>query len=64
MQKHFLVLTAVAAFAIAAPIARGQAAAEYRLTNDVPGDWPKQAVRAAHGMVATDEELGDRKSVV
>ena len=63
MQKHFLVLSAVAALAIAAPIAQGQAAAEYRLTNDVPGDWPKQAVRAAHGMVATDEELGSQAGV-
>src|SRR5690348_1960014 len=63
MQKHFLVLTAAAALAVAAPIARGQAAAEYRLTNDVPGDWPKQAVRAEHGMVATDEELGSQAGV-
>lgn len=63
MQKQFLVLSAAAALAIAAPIARGQAAAEYRLTNDVPGDWPKQAVRAPHGMVATDEELGSNAGV-
>src|SRR5579863_8495969 len=63
MQKHFLVLSAAAALAVAAPITRGQAAAEYRLTNDVPGDWPKQAVRAPHGMVATDEELGSNAGV-
>ena len=63
MQKHFLRLTAAMALAIAAPIAHGQAAAEYRLTNDVPGDWPKQAVRAPHGMVATDEALGSQAGV-
>jgi len=63
MQKHFLVLSAAAALAVAAPIAEGQAAPEYRLTNDVPGDWPKQAVRAPHGMVATDEELGSQAGV-
>src|SRR6266436_634521 len=41
-----------------APPVRGQAAAEFR---DRPHDaqgWPTQAVRASHGMIATDEELG------
>src|SRR5258708_40064263 len=40
------------------PMVRSQAAAELR---DRPHDaqgWPSQAVRAGHGMVATDEELG------
>ena len=63
MQKHFFVLGAALALAITAPIVRGQAAAEYRLTNDVPGDWPRDAVRAPHGMVATDEELGSQAGV-
>lgn len=27
---------------------------------EVPETWPKQAVRATHGMVVTDEELGSR----
>lgn len=43
--------------------AHGQAAPEYKLHNDVPGEWPQQAVRAAHGMVATDEELGSQAGV-
>jgi len=41
-----------------APAVRSQAAAEFR---DRPHDaqgWPTQAVRASHGMIATDEELG------
>lgn len=65
MPRHFLALGIVAAFTLTAivPLARGQAAAEYRLTNDVPGDWPKQPARAAHGMVATDEELGSQAGV-
>src|SRR6266481_10107808 len=40
------------------PAVRGQAAAEFR---DRPRDdrgWPTKAVRASHGMIATDEELG------
>ena len=49
--------------ALLSPCAHAQAAAEYRLTNEVPGDWPKEAVRAAHGMVATDEQLGSQAGV-
>src|SRR5947208_1789138 len=44
-------------------LARGQAAAELR---DRPRDargWPTQAVRAGHGMVAIDEELGSEAGV-
>src|SRR6266850_8532554 len=40
-----------------------QNAAEYRERADTEKSWPKQAVRAAHGMVATDEELGSRAGV-
>src|SRR6266849_6142203 len=40
--------------------ARGQAAAEYRPRPVNYERWPQQAVRAAHGMVATDEQLGSQ----
>jgi gamma-glutamyltranspeptidase / glutathione hydrolase len=53
----------VATLALLAPLAGGQAATEYRLHNDVPGVWPHEAVRAAHGMVVTDEELGSQAGV-
>src|SRR2546430_16819838 len=43
--------------------AAAQNAAEYRERADTEKSWPKQAVRAAHGMVATDEELGSRAGV-
>jgi len=46
-----------------APAVRSQAAAEFR---DRPHDaqgWPTQAVRASHGMIATDEELGSEAGV-
>ena len=45
------------------PMVRGQAATEFRdRPHDAPG-WPSQAVRAGHGMVATDEELGSEAGV-
>jgi gamma-glutamyltranspeptidase/glutathione hydrolase len=40
-----------------------QNAAEYRERAETEKLWPKQAVRAAHGMVAADEELGSRAGV-
>jgi gamma-glutamyltranspeptidase/glutathione hydrolase len=43
-----------------APGAGGQAAAEYRPHPVNSERWPQQAVRAAHGMVATDEQLGSQ----
>src|SRR6266436_93755 len=46
-----------------APPVRGQAAAEFR---DRPHDaqgWPTQAVRASHGMIATDEQLGSEAGI-
>jgi len=46
-----------------APPVRGQATAEFR---DRPHDdrgWPTEAVRASHGMIATDEELGSEAGV-
>jgi len=45
------------------PPVRGQAAAEFR---DRPRDdrgWPTEAVRASHGMIATDEDLGSEAGV-
>jgi len=50
-------------FSLLPPLVHGQAAAEFR---DRPRDaqgWPSQAVRASHGMVATDEELGSEAGV-
>src|SRR5580658_10721331 len=49
--------------ALLSPAARGQAAAEYRDHTQAAATWPQQAVRAAHGMVATDEELGSQAGV-
>lgn len=64
MVKSLRVLSTTAVIlGLLAPVSRAQAAAEYHLYNDSNGDWPQQAVRGAHGMVATDEELGSQAGV-
>lgn len=45
------------------PLACGQAAAELRDRQRDAQGWPSQAVRASHGMVTTDEELGSEAGV-
>jgi gamma-glutamyltranspeptidase/glutathione hydrolase len=45
------------------PLACGQAAAELRDRQRDTQGWPSRAVRASHGMVATDEELGSEAGV-
>jgi gamma-glutamyltranspeptidase/glutathione hydrolase len=62
MRVRWCLLSFSAALLLAR-LAYGQAASEYKLHNDVPGEWPKEAVHAAHGMVATDEELGSQAGV-
>src|SRR6266849_4840795 len=41
----------------------GQAAAEYRARTETAKGWPREAVRGAKAMVATDEELGSKAGV-
>src|SRR5258707_11238716 len=41
----------------------GQAAAEFRDHPDIPKEWPREPVRASHGMVATDEPLASQAGV-
>ena len=43
--------------------AGGQAASEFRDHPDIPKEWPPEPVRAAHGMVATDEPLASQAGV-
>jgi gamma-glutamyltranspeptidase/glutathione hydrolase len=61
--KVGVLCTAAAALTLLAPLSRGQAAAEYRDHTQAAGAWPQEAVRAAHGMVASDEELGSQAGV-
>ena len=44
-------------------VAQGQAAAEYRTRTEAAKQWPREAVRGAKAMVATDEELGSKAGV-
>ena len=41
----------------------GQSAAEFRDRPDIPKEWPREPVRSAHGMVATDEPLASQAGV-
>jgi gamma-glutamyltranspeptidase/glutathione hydrolase len=54
---------ALGTLALLPPVSSGQAAAEYRDHTQAAAAWPQQAVRAAHGMVATDEELGSEAGI-
>src|SRR5690242_15894751 len=45
------------------PPAASQSASKPANQVETPKAWPKQAVRAGHGMVATDEELGSEAGV-
>ena len=57
-------MTAAVALSFAiVPTVHAQTAAEYRQRAEQAENWPHEAVRAAHGMVATDEELGSRAGV-
>jgi gamma-glutamyltranspeptidase/glutathione hydrolase len=60
VRTLFIVAGTLALFA---PLAQGQSAAEYHDQTQAPSAWPQQGVRAAHGMVATDEELGSQAGV-
>src|SRR6266403_2279319 len=46
-----------------AGVAPGQTAAEYRARTQPSKQWPREAVRGAKAMVATDEELGSKAGV-
>ena len=55
-------ICAVAVLACALTL-RAQNATEYKERKNTENSWPKEAVRGAHGMVATDEELASRAGV-
>src|ERR1700757_4781770 len=54
---------AASAFFATAVVTRAQAAAEYRARAADAKAWPREAVRGAKAMVATDEDLGSRAGV-
>src|SRR5262249_24831167 len=58
-----LCAVAAASLLVSAGDAQAQAASEYKQRAEQTENWPKQAVRSAKGMVATDEELGSRSGI-
>src|SRR5258706_15413825 len=48
---------------VAPDVVQGKAAAEYRTPTEGAKQWPREAVRGAIAMVATDEELGSKAGV-
>src|SRR5882672_7213975 len=44
-------------------VAPGQTAAEYRARTEASKQWPREAVRGAKAMVASDEQLGSKAGV-
>ena len=54
---------AVAAFFLTTRVSGSQTAAEYRTLTEAAKGWPREAVRGAKAMVASDEELGSKAGV-
>src|ERR1700739_1491766 len=62
MKKQTFLGWAVSCVAVAWGVS-AQNAAQYKERAETEKWWPKEAVRGAHGMVATDEELASRAGV-
>ncbi len=58
--KTLLTVCALLATAALPFRANTQTAAEFRDRPDIPKEWPREPVRGAHGMVATDEALASQ----
>src|SRR6058998_3279643 len=65
MKKRTLLRWAVSCVVVVCAGAgvSAQNAAEYKERAETEKSWPKEAVRGAHGMVATDEELASHAGV-
>lgn len=61
--KLLSIWTLLAVAELLAPRVIAQSAPKPAVKTDAAKLWPKQAVRAAHGMVVTDEELGSRAGI-
>ena len=59
-RKIFLLVLAIFPSTAFIPSAAAQNAAELREHADTPKDWPREAVRGAHGMVTTDQALASQ----
>ncbi len=59
----FLAVCFLLTSAINPYLLQAQTAAEFRDRADIPKEWPREAVRGMHGMVATDESLASQAGV-
>jgi gamma-glutamyltranspeptidase/glutathione hydrolase len=60
------ILSVIPAFLVLASVpfsTNAQPAREFREHAEIPQDWPRQPVRATHGMVATDDALASQAGV-
>jgi len=62
-KKLFLLIPLFCVLHTFSLLARGQAAAEFRDHPDIPKEWPREPVRAAHGIVASDQRLASEAGV-
>ncbi|HKI10903.1 MAG TPA: gamma-glutamyltransferase family protein [Candidatus Acidoferrum sp.] len=64
MKRLFFFLTSILLLFTFVPArSAAQSPAEFRELFDIPKDWPREAVRSSHGMVATDEPLASQAGV-
>ena len=63
MSMRNAIFLCVFVLGLTPPLVRGQAAAEFRDRPHGAQGWPTQAVRASHGMVAADEQLGSEAGI-
>ncbi len=64
MRQRLLPLLAASLLICAFPLrSGGQSAAEFRDQSEIPKEWPREPVRSAQGMVATDEPLASQAGV-
>ena len=62
-RNLFFLIIAVIPLTTFVSLAAAQTASELRGHADIPKEWPREAVRSAHGMVATDEALASQAGV-
>ena len=62
-QKFTSLFLFFALLSVYSPASFAQAAAEFRDHPDIPKEWPREPVRAPHGMVASDEPLASAAGV-
>ena len=61
--RTYVIPFAIFVVATLATHTSAQTATEFRDRPDIPKEWPRQPVRGAHGMVASDEPLASQAGV-